>query len=256
MSTALPAASRTRLLLDLGNTRLKWLLQHSDGRHEAGDAAHADFQLLAARFAALPRPEQIFGCSVASPALTAVLHDSCMAQWAIPASWLRVSRQALGVSNRYRQLEQQGPDRWAAILGAHSLYPGQALVVASAGTALTIDALTADGTFLGGMILPGYRLMKASLAAGTARLPDAGGNYHDFPASTEDAIETGVLTALAASVEAALSRMLRRAEEPLLLLAGGDATRIAPLLATPAQFEPDLVLRGLAALAQAKEFNQ
>ncbi|WP_035055895.1 type III pantothenate kinase [Andreprevotia chitinilytica] len=244
----------TQLLLDLGNTRLKWALVTPDGHWAVrGDAPHPDFHLLTERFATLPAPTIIRGCSVATLDATTQLEVACTQLWQQPIQWLKVSRAALGVTNRYRRLEQQGPDRWAAVLGARSLNPGEALVVANAGTALTIDAVTADGTFLGGMILPGYRLMKSSLAAGTARLPDAVGSVHDFPTSTEDAIETGVLTALAASIETMLQRVELRGEEPRLLLSGGDAERIAPLLSVPVQFETDLVLRGLAALANHPE---
>ncbi|SMC28585.1 type III pantothenate kinase [Andreprevotia lacus DSM 23236] len=245
----------TRLLLDLGNTRLKWALESGAQRLADGDALHAELPTLAARFASLPAPDGIFGCTVAAPALREQLDVLCLRAWQQKPRWLQVSKEALGIRNRYRRIEQQGPDRWAAVLGASQRHPAQALVIASAGTALTVDSVTADGTFLGGMILPGYRLMKTALAQGTARLPDAAGSLHDFPTSTEDAIETGVLTALAGTVDTAMRRLGARGEEPLLLLAGGDAERIAPLLVSPHRIEPDLVLCGLAALAVAKEFT-
>lgn len=239
------------LLLDLGNTRLKWALAETQEDWPArGSASPDELQPLLAEWRQLAAPRRIVGCSVAAPELGTALDAFCRQTWDRGIDWIQVEREALGVRNRYRRLEQQGPDRWAAVLGARAAEPGQALVIASAGTALTVDALTADGRFLGGVIVPGYRMMKAALAAGTARLPDADGNVHDFPTSTEDAIETGVQTALAGCVTAAFDRLVARGEEPMLLLSGGDAAVLAPWLERlPCRQIDHLVLRGLAALA-------
>ncbi|WP_432723959.1 type III pantothenate kinase [Jeongeupia wiesaeckerbachi] len=240
------------LFLDLGNTRLKWATADAaDDWHAEGDAAHDQLDSAFAVWRVLPTPTAVHGACVAAPALREQLDAFAAAHWGCKIAWLTPSRHALGVDNRYRRLEQQGPDRWAAVLGARARFPGEALVIASAGTALTVDALTADGVFLGGMILPGYRLMKRSLATGTARLPDAEGSLHDYPTSTEDAIETGIRTALAASVDAMVARLQARGETPRLLLAGGDASQLTALLNTPATLVDNLVLHGLAALAFA-----
>ncbi|HSC78768.1 MAG TPA: type III pantothenate kinase [Chitinolyticbacter sp.] len=238
------------LLIDLGNTRLKWALADSAHVWSAqGSADPAALPELFAQWRALAVPRQVQACSVGTEATMRELEAFCHASWGVSIDWLRVGREALGVSNRYRQLEQQGPDRWAAVLGARCAHPDQALVIASAGTALTVDALTADGCFLGGMILPGYRMMKSALAVGTARLPDASGRFHDFPTSTEDAIETGVLTALAGSIAVMFERLQARGEEPLVLISGGDAALLAPHLGSPCRLIDHLALRGLAALA-------
>ncbi|UXY15319.1 type III pantothenate kinase [Chitiniphilus purpureus] len=240
------------LLLDLGNTRLKWVAAAGPRQWlEQGEVPMTALDGLAHAWQTLPPPEAIHGCCVGDETRRAALDALCLRLWQRPAVWLAVTRSALGVTNRYRHLEQQGPDRWAAVLGAHALHPGHALVVAGAGTALTVDSLAADGTFLGGMILPGYRMMKAALAAGTARLPLAEGHFHHFPTSTDDAIETGVLTALAASITTAFDRLVARGEEPLVLLSGGDAPRLAERLDLPVSLTPNLVLHGLAALAYA-----
>ncbi|TJZ72057.1 type III pantothenate kinase [Chitiniphilus eburneus] len=240
------------LFLDLGNTRLKWALA-SDifSWHGNGHAMPDELEALFDALRAITAPDAIHGCCVGTETLRQALDAFCRVTWGRDINWLAPSAEAMGVVNRYRKLSQQGPDRWAAVLGARARYPGRALVIASAGTALTIDGLTADGTFLGGMILPGYRMMKTSLAAGTARLPFADGHFHDFPTSTEDAIETGVLTALTASVAALFDRLEMRGEDPLVLLAGGDAPLLSERLGRPSCIAHDLVLQGLAALAFA-----
>ncbi|BCL76310.1 hypothetical protein JHS3_20460 [Jeongeupia sp. HS-3] len=241
-----------KLFIDLGNTRLKWATADAPGDWLAhNNAAHDRLDTAFAAWRDLPTPASVHGACVAAPALREQIDAFALAHWGQTIDWLSPSRQALGVENRYRRLEQQGPDRWAAVLGARALFPAEALVIASAGTALTIDALTADGLFLGGMIIPGYRLMKRALATGTARLPDAAGSIHDYPTSTEDAIETGIRTALAASIDAMVTRLAARGETPILLLAGGDAAQLTSLLNTPATLVDNLVLHGLAALAFA-----
>ncbi|KPC50848.1 type III pantothenate kinase [Amantichitinum ursilacus] len=240
------------LLIDLGNTRIKWTQAHAadqwDGVVEVEVAATQQWHLA---FFALPRPERIVACSVGQPHIRDFLSRTAADLWQIQIEWLQVSREALGVNNRYRKLEQQGPDRWAAVLGARKLAPERAIVIASAGTALTVEAVTQEGDYLGGMILPGYRMMKQSLHAGTARLPFADGHVHDFPTSTEDAIETGCLTALAGAIIAMRQRLALRGDEPVVLVSGGDAARVATLLNTPHQLVDNLVLHGLAALAFA-----
>ena len=241
------------LLIDLGNTRIKWVQAHSEAdwpEVTSADVA-ADEQWHSAFFS-LPRPDRILGCCVGQAHIRDFITRTAADVWGVQVEWLAASRDALGVENRYRKLEQQGPDRWAAVLGARSLIPDRAIVIASAGTALTIEALTQDSEYLGGMILPGYRMMKQSLHAGTARLPLADGHIHSFPTSTEDAIETGCLTALAGAILAMRQRLALRGDEPVLLLSGGDAARVATLLNMPYHLVDNLVLRGLAALAFAE----
>ena len=123
-------------------------------------------------------------------------------------------------------------------------------MVVSAGTTMTVDALTADGVFLGGMIVPGADLMRAALARGTAGLRPRGGKFAFFPARTADAIESGAINALAGAVE----RMLRFMEEagqaqPLTLVSGGAAQLVAPQLNGTVEVVDNLVLEGLVRIA-------
>lgn len=227
------------LLLDLGNTRCKW---------QMGEAAGIATTLseLASQWASLPAPKCIFACAVGSPELQSGISTLAQSRWQQPIQWLRASAQACGVRNGYAQPEQLGADRWAAALGAHALYPDQDLIIVSAGTALVIDALSASGEFLGGMILPGYRLMKEALHQKTARLPLADGHFSPFPDNTDDAIETGCLSALCGAILVMQAR-LPNAE---IIIFGGDAERIAPFLNTPLRVVDNLALRGLHAFAK------
>jgi type III pantothenate kinase len=125
--------------------------------------------------------------------------------------------------------------------------------VVNAGTAVTVDALAADGVFLGGMILAGKDLMRRALARGTARLRPRSGRFAYFPANTEDAIESGAANAIAGAVE----RMLRFMDQagldrPLTIVSGGAAQLLAPLLSATVEVVDNLVLEGLVRIALEK----
>ncbi len=210
------------LFLDAGNTRLKWGLHDGTRWLERGARAVAASEGLAAGLPA--RPERILACNVAG-AMAERQIEALARGLGAPLDWFRSSAACCGVSNGYDDPQRLGADRWAALIGARSLHPGAALVV-MAGTATTIDLLDAAGRFQGGLILPGFDLMRAALARNTAGLPEARGGYRDTPpTNTDDAIVSGALHATLGAIE----RMARR-------IAGADFVappRSQPLLATP-----------------------
>lgn len=233
------------LLLDLGNSRIKWRLGELNG--VALNAAE-----LWQQCAPLAPAQKIVGCAVASPELQNQIGELFAQRWQASTTWLKVSRTALGIQNHYLNLHEQGCDRWAAILGASHAFPRQNLLVISAGTALVIDSLTHDGNFLGGTIAPGLGLMKAALHQATARLPYAQGQLHDFPQTTIDAIETGCLRAILGAIELAKLKLEQKnAGKVNILLFGGDAATLQALLNGKAIAVDNLVLDGLAALLAA-----
>ncbi len=152
------------LLIDAGNTRIKWALV-DDGAalgvwRASGAVSHAELNHLPASW----QPFAVTRAIVANVA-GAKLRDQL--QLMIPTtaiSWFSSEAQLCGLRSAYRNPRQLGCDRFAAALGARALEPGKALIVATCGTATTIDAISADGVFLGGMILPGLGLMASSLA--------------------------------------------------------------------------------------------
>ena len=87
--------------------------------------------------------------------------------WSLAPNFVRARRAQCGVINRYADAETLGNDRWAALIGARALCGAHAAIVLDAGTAITIDALDADGVFRGGVILPGWHSMHTALAAHT-----------------------------------------------------------------------------------------
>lgn len=226
------------LCLDAGNSRLKWGLH--DGRDwlDRGALDHADLSVLAARLP-LP-PQRMIACNVAGTAVTQRI-EALAASLAIPLNWLASSDAACGISNGYARPAQLGADRWAALIGARALHAGP-LVVVMAGTATTVDLLDADNRFLGGLILPGLRLMRAALARDTANLPFANGRYSEAPDNTDDAIVSGSLHATLGAIErmrAALDGV------PTVMLSGGAAGDLLALVSQPVCHIDNLVLEGL-----------
>lgn len=236
-----------RLLLDAGNTRLKWGLRAGDAWLDQGVAEYAGLEALAA---VLPRDGSalpVFGVNVAGPAVAAAL-DQALARRAASPVWLQAKAAGGGVVSRYTEPSQLGADRWAALVGARTLHAGACLVV-TAGTATTVDVLNAQGVFEGGLILPGFEMMRRALAGNTAGLGYAEGQAVEFPRNTADAIYAGCIHAQAGAVE----RMYARLRDPgaLCLVSGGAADIVASHLEIPFRVAPNLVLEGLACLTEA-----
>jgi type III pantothenate kinase len=171
--------------------------------------------------------------------------------------WMVSKPELAGLKNGYRRPEQLGSDRFASAIGARALFPNRVLLVVTCGTATTIDLVSADGEFVGGMILPGPRTMAASLAASTAQLPDVAGPAEfvaTFADNTMEAIVSGCIAAQVGAIEHAFAQCLRRHAESDLqcVLAGGAATAIAASLAIPVAHVDNLVLIGLHAIAKGR----
>lgn len=234
------------LCLDAGNTRLKWGARDAAHWRAQGACAHADCTGLVA---AVPEGvERILACNVAGDAVAARI-EALAATLGLPLAWFCSSAACCGVTSGYDNPARLGADRWAALIGAHALHDGPALVV-MAGTATTIDVLDADGSFRGGLILPGIELMQTSLARNTAGLRAARGGYRDTPTNTDDAIASGALHATLGAIERMAAPLCRPASADFsVILSGGAADLLAPHLGLPLRRIDNLVLEGLARAA-------
>ena len=232
------------LLLDVGNSRVKWALVQAGEWIAEGAAGHDERARLFDAWDRFPPPARAVACNVAAEARSGPISAYWRAR-GVPLQWLQAARQCAGVRNLYAPPDRLGSDRWAALVGAWGRLR-QACLVVSAGTAVTIDALNGRGEFIGGMILPGKRLMQASLSAGTHALQDVAGQSVDFPRNTPDAMASGIATALACAVHKAHQRLSASGpQSPPCLLSGGDAGWLAEQLPFGAIIAPRLVLEGL-----------
>jgi type III pantothenate kinase len=244
------------LVIDIGNSRVKWGLRGPRGWAMFGATPNNEIGTLALReWQNLPRPVRIVGVNVAGEAAR-IRIEAQLARWRVTPEWLTASAAAGGVVNRYTTPGQLGADRWAALVaarrraGAAELFP-PSVVVVNAGTAVTIDALDADGVFRGGVIVPGLWLMLRALAENTSALKAAPGSYQDFPTNTADALYSGAMQAIAGAIEQMRARLGRDDARAQCLLSGGAASEIAPHLNGPVEVVDNLVLEGVLALAES-----
>lgn len=250
------------LLIDAGNTRVKWALVPSRqrkpeelGRWTArGMVEHARVRELAEAWRAQNIVRVLVSNVAGEPvrnALEQVLLGALGMQ-PVPLEWFASLPSLAGVRNAYRNPSQLGCDRFASAIGAHALFPGQPLIVATCGTATTVDALTADGVFRGGMILPGLGLMASSLARNTAQLPQIAMQLDDaqpFADNTDNAIASGCIAAQAGAIERAVAAHGQHHGEIRCILSGGAAALVAPHLRVPHEIVENLVLIGLHTVA-------
>ncbi len=250
------------LLIDAGNTRIKWaLVEATDGAGEATsgtpDNSGASWLRsgvlpveqageLAQQFAGLPEIEQVWVSNVAGEEIAQHVRN-------IPAvrfHWVRAREAQCGVHNGYGDAGQLGSDRWTALIAAWRMM-GRSCLVVSSGTATTIDALSMQGEFLGGLIVPGIELMQRSLYGATAQLRAAPGNYAAFPRNTADALYSGAIQASCGAIERQHA-LLGDPDAPVVL-SGGAAEQLRTHLERlnlPLRIADNLVLQGLLLIAQ------
>jgi type III pantothenate kinase len=282
------------LLLDVGNSRLKWAVLRQRYRRRQKFAAQGVMELDALRgsgaawkrlFEARGTPDLIYACNVADAAVARQIRAASARAGLASPHFARTEARAGGVRNAYREPWRLGVDRWVGLIGARHEHPGKDLCLVGLGTAMTIDLLDATGRHLGGSLLPGPRLMIDSLLEQTAGIRRRAGGWGAsssfdvafgavptpdaskgkaarkrspatppvpplFARDTHEGLLAGARHACAALIEHAMSEARSQlGRRPRLLLAGGAADAITPLLLSRYWREDDLVLRGLAVLA-------
>jgi type III pantothenate kinase len=238
------------LAVDAGNSRVKWALHEGGSFSHEGSCGHGELESLEKRWAALALPDAVVIANVAGEAIGAYIARCCK-PWGLVPTWVRAQQSQCGVTNTYDNPSQLGPDRWAALIGAHEFQSGNCIVVCM-GTATTIDALTGTGTFLGGMILPGLDMMHASLATRTARLGTDRGELVAFPHATKDAITTGAIRATCGAIGHMVEEMrLAGYEDVKVVLTGGAASSLSSACKHSMVLREKLVMRGLVCIGRA-----
>lgn len=242
------------LLVDIGNSSVKWALADEWRLEPSARFVHRDTDLarqFERAWGTLDAPARLVATNVGGAAVAAALSAWAVSSWQVEPEFLLAGREAAGVTNGYAEPEALGADRWAALVAAWQ--PGGAAVCAvDCGTAITLDFVTADGRHRGGLILAGVAMMRHALGSQTANLPPA----RDTPApvwlatGTDDAIGSGSLHGAAAAITGIVAGMAKEtAERPAVVITGGDAPALMPLLGMPARHDADLVLKGIALLA-------
>lgn len=245
------------LVLDIGNTRLKWAQFDGDRIVSRGAIFLAEVEHFVERagFDRSP-PSHVVGSHVAN--MTS--KDRVERQFAalgVSVNWIASTPSACGVSNGYDDPARLGTDRWAAMVAAwkRGLAP---CIVACAGTALTVDQLDERGQFIGGAIVAGYHAMLGGLAGNTAALSVDAGDWTAQPTNTRDALATGAIDAMVGAIERGQLRLTQRlrvrgiSKVPRIVLTGGSAYRLLTHLPEGNSVIDSLVLEGVYLLAESK----
>lgn len=245
------------LLIDDGNSRLKWAMTSATGELSQVHIASVDLDLKSVGNEC-EIPERILISSVGSAQHKQKLNDVFEKKWQRVPEFLSSPAKGLGLINGYKEPERLGSDRWAAMVAAFHVSQSATLVV-DVGTALTIDAIDAQGQHLGGLIYPGLALSQQTLLSATNMEAETINTEVNGPvffgASTEQGIASGTHHALTSLIDRAYSQLSEQLSaagssvKPVGYLTGGDAEQIKDTLKFSYLFEPSLVLKGLALIA-------
>jgi type III pantothenate kinase len=251
----------TFLALDVGNTRLKWaqydapvvgakLLAHGAVFLENIDRLAEDDWL------GMPEPTAILGCVVAGDTIKRRVAEQ-MELWDAAPRWVHSSAEEAGLTNGYDHPGRLGADRWVAMIGAHHRLLRRGIhkpcLVVMVGTAVTVEAIDADGRFLGGLILPGHGIMLRALESGTAGLHVPTGDVRAFPTNTSDALTSGGTFAIAGAVQLMADNITRHCgQAPECIMTGGAGWKMAPSMSVQFELVESLIFDGLLEVASRR----
>lgn len=245
-----------KLFFDVGNSRVKWAAW--DGaRWVAEGNISSDAEPPVDWLKAVPKPDEIWLASVSAETRVARLTEASETAFDVTPQRLRTPAAASGVRCAYADPARLGVDRWLAVVAAFVETGGPAIVF-DCGTAITVDAVRVDGEHLGGLIMPGITLMRRALYGSTANIPDEGpaegeGDVGLLARDTRSAVSGGTLYAAVAFMQHVAAELRGHfGAGTRVLLTGGDAERLRPLLSPDFEWRPRLVLDGMRAMVEEK----
>jgi type III pantothenate kinase len=245
------------LVIDVGNTRLKWAWLTSTGLSDQQAVVHREAKpglWTAALFESGQKPTRVLVSNVAGLGMAKTLIQLAKRTFHVDVEFVTAAQEYHGLTNGYLDPSLLGADRWLALIGAWTL-ARSALCVVDAGTAVKVDSVDADGQHLGGLIAPGIHMMREALMSNTSDIARAA--EHSTP-SLAGVLANNTIGAVSRGAVFALAGMADRAAEvieqstgvkPKLFITGGDAGMITGTMRCHGQIVPDLVLQGLAVIA-------
>ena len=237
------------MAIDSGNTHVKWGLHDGSNWLKQGNLAQDKNMLLQQKWQDLPKPHAVIISNV-SDTVTKKKLSELLSCWEVKPKWITALSFQCGVRNYYADPSLLGSDRWAALIAAWRRQQQGCLVV-DAGTAMTVDALSDTGEFLGGIIVPGFELMRKVLATNVTALQNQEGEFSSFPDNTANAIHSGTVHALAGAVKR-MSELLTitLGHIPECIISGGASQQLMSRLNMDASIVDNLVLEGLVLIAE------
>lgn len=235
------------LLIDIGNSRLKWALSNGQSISAVTALDHAGDPAAVIKVLTATKVDAVWVAHVMGAEFERQILDAVSTRWGLVAQFARTRAEFLGLSCAYAEPARLGVDRWLMLLAAWSEVRGACCVV-SAGTALTFDAVAADGQHQGGFIAPGLTpLLKTTLGSTRFETYDIGAAYTDgLGKDTEACVRQGAFLAGLGAIQQGL---LAAGSPAKRFICGGDATAFLPYLDVEWQRRDQLILQGLLALA-------
>ena len=253
-----------KLLVDIGNTRIKSAMVFNGNWTNATSQSHRDRSdsVFDQMWRGVSPPGKIVVSNVAGAEFAGSLQRWCEQNWSITPHFIHSEEVGCGVINGYLDANQLGSDRWAALIAARNLCTDPVAIV-DCGTAVTVDALDAEGCFRGGVIFAGLALSRNTLLAqasgidaarsGATRSGVTRSNSESVLCrSTEDAVASGTFYGVVGAIDRILDEFEQQlGQEMKLYLSGGDALSVKSNLRHSSQHDPELVLKGLDLIAEA-----
>ncbi len=255
-----------RLLIDIGNTRIKWcciesqeripttldlnaVAHHHDFSNAIKECFGRDSELLTNNTQTI---QQVVVSNVAGESASNALLDFSLSQWGIKPDFVHVSRRVVGIDNHYEVLSELGVDRWVAVIGARSRILTGAVIIVNCGTAITVDVLTEDDQYLGGVILPGFQLASAALsqADGIAAISTSETEFSKnkvIGKRTKECVRLGVFAACVGGVEKVIDSIQEGVvgASASILLSGGAAPLFLDASRLDCEYDANVIMRGL-----------
>ncbi len=252
-----------RLLIDIGNTRIKWMCiadgesiparqlsyafphqYNFDKAIEDCFGVNSDFQQ---QFPDL-KLDSIIVSNVAGKGVANSLTEFSIQQWQVKPFYVEVSRELAGISNDYENLLELGVDRWIAVIGARQYFSTGNVIVVNCGTAITVDLLSEDNYFKGGAILPGFELAAKALsqADGIAKI-EPSTIQKAIGISTDECVKLGIISACVGGVELIVHKLQSEPKfsQAHILLSGGAAELFLDASRLECEYDANVIMRGL-----------
>lgn len=247
-----------KYLVDVGNSCIKWTSLHQSILSPQNGILYQRellAKLLEATWKTLEKPQAVWVANVAGPEVGHTLSRWIKNQWGITAHFVETQSFSNGVKNGYRNPQQLGIDRWLALIGAYQIESAPFCVV-DCGTAVTLDVVYADGQHQGGLIMPGITTMQRALSNNTFALSRFEHSSKEVQPSqllaqeTQAGIALGTVYSIVGLIDTVTNRLEQQGQAVKLVLTGGDAPLLLPLMKKSCRHIPDLVLRGLSMIVK------
>ena len=242
------------LLIDIGNTKTKWMLRDQKKIYQEDSFLTEDIDQDYFQFS--EKIHKILVSNVAGFEKEAILKIK-LKKFSCPVEFVKPHKKWKHLLNGYQDISSLGVDRWLSALSVCESIQKASLIV-SVGTAVTIDYLSFDKkehqyTFEGGVIVPGLHLTKNTLSQNTAQLINDDGKFQIPAINTANAIQSGFILSVLGNLKSFVELALSKSSDVHIILSGGDAEFIYQHLTEDLKryttIKKDLVLDGLFVLA-------